>query len=91
MAAAIDPASWPDIADLSRILVFWGCPHRSTGVLDMEDRLSRFLFADYDTGVAEFRPSASSIAGLSASVIEINGLVRPRYSIIYLPKLGEPR
>jgi hypothetical protein len=85
VAAAIDPASWPDIADLSRVLVFLGCPHRSTGALDMEDRLSRFLFADYDAGVAKIRPSASSIAGLSASVIEINGLVRPSYSMIYLP------
>lgn len=42
----------------------------------MEDRLALFLFADYEPGVAEVRPAMSSIAGLAAAVIEINGLVR---------------
>ncbi len=40
----------------------------------MEDRLSRFLFATYESGAAIRRPTASSIPGLSAAVIEINGL-----------------
>jgi hypothetical protein len=40
----------------------------------MEDRLSRFLFASYDKEATRFTPSASSIPGLAAAVVEINGL-----------------
>jgi len=40
----------------------------------MEDRLARFLFAGYDPAMAERRPTASSIAGLAAAVMEINAL-----------------
>jgi len=40
----------------------------------MEDRLSRFLFASYDADMAKRRPTASSIAGLSAAVMGINAL-----------------
>lgn len=40
----------------------------------MEDRLSRFLFGAFDSGVAETRPSASAISGFAAAALEINGL-----------------
>lgn len=88
-AAALDRTYWNEVLDMSRIIVrpcysqkptptnlsqaFIGCPHRSANSLDMEDRLSRFLFANYDSGVADAHP-LSSIAGLAAAVIEINGL-----------------
>jgi hypothetical protein len=40
----------------------------------MEDRLSRFLFATYDSYAIEVSPTVSSIQGLTDAVIEINGL-----------------
>ena len=40
----------------------------------MEDRLSRFLFADYDPRIAIVRPSASAVSGFAAAAMEINGL-----------------
>ncbi|PNP43866.1 hypothetical protein TGAMA5MH_04149 [Trichoderma gamsii] len=73
-AAAADIASWLDIAEMSRILVFLGTPHRSVDHFGMEDTLSRFLFGSYDSEVAEIRPSASSIPGFAAAAMEINGL-----------------
>ncbi|KAK0609470.1 ankyrin repeat-containing domain protein [Immersiella caudata] len=72
--AALDPNAWQDISDLSRIVVFHGCPHRSTDMLDMEDRLCRFFFSDYDNHVAKSRPAASSVASLTTTVTEVNGL-----------------
>jgi hypothetical protein len=54
--------------------VFTGYPHRSKGQFDMEDRLSRFLSGSYDKEATRFTPSASSISGLAAAVVEINGL-----------------
>lgn len=40
----------------------------------MEDRLSRFLFGDFETGIADIRPSASAVSGFAAAAVEINGL-----------------
>ncbi|TFB03946.1 Ankyrin-3 [Trichoderma ghanense] len=54
--------------------VFHGSPHRSVDHFDMEDRLSRFLFAGFDSGIATVRPSASAISGFAAAAMEINGL-----------------
>jgi hypothetical protein len=75
VAAALDPTSWQDITNLTRVLVFCGCLHRSSSMLDMEDRLCRFLFSDYDGHVVKSRPTASSVASLAAAVVEINGSV----------------
>ncbi|PTB57717.1 hypothetical protein M431DRAFT_479284 [Trichoderma harzianum CBS 226.95] len=74
VTAALDTDSWMDIAEMSRIMVFHSSPHRSVDHFDMEDRLSRFLFGGFDSGVAEIRPSASAISGFAAAVMEINGL-----------------
>ncbi|KAM0254706.1 hypothetical protein ACHAQJ_006487 [Trichoderma viride] len=54
--------------------VFLGSPHRSVDQFDMEDRLSRFLFGAFDSGIAEIRPPASAISGFAAATVEINGL-----------------
>ncbi|KAL7814629.1 ankyrin repeat-containing domain protein [Trichoderma aethiopicum] len=74
VAANLDTSSWLDIAEMSRIMVFHGSPHRSVDHFDMEDRLSRFLFANYDAGTATVRPPASAISGFAAAAMEINGL-----------------
>ncbi|KAM0415652.1 hypothetical protein ACHAPT_013402 [Fusarium lateritium] len=54
--------------------VFTGCPHRSFNKTDMEDRLTRFLFTNYDPSDSKVQPSVPSIPGLADAVIEINGL-----------------
>ncbi|KAK5656678.1 hypothetical protein OQA88_4658 [Cercophora sp. LCS_1] len=75
VAATLDPGTWSEIADMSRVLVFAGCPHRSTSALDMEDRLCRFIFASpKKDGISGIVPSASSIANLASATIEVNGL-----------------
>ncbi|KAL7942120.1 ankyrin repeat-containing domain protein [Trichoderma barbatum] len=74
VAAALDTTSWMDIVEMSRIMVFLSSPHRSVDHFDMEDRLSRFLFGGFDSGIAEIRPSASAISGFAAAAMEINGL-----------------
>ncbi|KAK4209227.1 ankyrin repeat-containing domain protein [Rhypophila decipiens] len=74
VAAVLDPGAWPDVADMSRILIFCGCPQRSTGYLDMEHRLCRFVYESSTKAVSDVTPSASSIAGLAAATIEVNGL-----------------
>ncbi|GAB1317000.1 Ankyrin repeat-containing domain protein [Madurella fahalii] len=74
VVAALDPGSWSDVLDMTRVLVFTGCPHRSMNQLDMEERLSRFLFASYGKEPTRFIPSVSSVSGLAAAAIEVNGL-----------------
>ncbi|KAL7799020.1 ankyrin repeat-containing domain protein [Trichoderma ceciliae] len=74
VTAALDLASWMDIVEMSRILVFLGSLHRSVDHFDMEDRLSRFLFGAFESGVADVRPPASAISGFAAASVEINGL-----------------
>ncbi|OTA02295.1 hypothetical protein A9Z42_0026630 [Trichoderma parareesei] len=74
VAANLDAKSWTDIVEMSRIMVFHGSPHRSVDHFDMEDRLSRFLFADFEAGLATVRPPASAVSGFAAAAIEINGL-----------------
>ncbi|KAK3314434.1 ankyrin repeat-containing domain protein [Apodospora peruviana] len=74
VAATLDLATWSEITDMSRLLVFSGCPHRSTSSLDMEDRLCRFVFSSSRKSISGVTPSASSIAGLAAATIEVNGL-----------------
>jgi hypothetical protein len=74
VTAALDPTVCGDIVDLTRMVVFHGSPHRTTSALDMEDRLCRFFFSDYDDHVSEFRPSASSVTSLATAVTEVNGL-----------------
>ncbi|RSL73504.1 hypothetical protein CEP51_011751 [Fusarium floridanum] len=72
--AALEGPRWREISEMSRLVVFLGCPHRSFNKSDMEDRLTRFLFTNYDHKGSKVRPSVSSIPGLADAVIEINGL-----------------
>lgn len=88
---------------LTTTQVFHSSPHRSVDHFDMEDRLSRFLFGGFDSGVAEIRPSASAISGFAAAVMEINGLfieskitlrtraVSVHYQDIYWSKMNKVR
>ncbi|KAH7271898.1 hypothetical protein MRS44_004360 [Fusarium solani] len=72
--AALEGYRWRDISEMSRLVVFLGCPHRSFNKIDMEDRLTRFFFTSYVHNDSKVRPSVSSISGLANAVIEINGL-----------------
>lgn len=81
---------WAEISAYSRILVslhdaagdqstdaaqiFSGCLHRSLDRLDMQDRLSSFIFGSYKPGWLGTSPTQASISVLADAVIEINGL-----------------
>jgi hypothetical protein len=54
--------------------LFYGCPHMSYDQLDMEDRLSRFLFAQYEKEVPRIAGAVASIQGLARAVMRTNGL-----------------
>ncbi|KAK0654993.1 ankyrin repeat-containing domain protein [Cercophora newfieldiana] len=77
LGATLDLGTWSEIADMSRLLIFCGCPHRGTSSLNMEDRLCRFVFASSRKGSVSdaLTPTASSVAGLAAATIEVNGLI----------------
>ncbi|KAK0645716.1 ankyrin repeat-containing domain protein [Cercophora newfieldiana] len=74
VAGALEDSSWQAVMDLTRVLVFCGCPHRTASIMDLEDRLCRFFFADYAADGINIRPSASSVASLATAVTEVNGL-----------------
>ncbi|RFU77308.1 ankyrin 1 [Trichoderma arundinaceum] len=88
VAAALDTTSWLDIAEMSRILVFLGSPHRSVDHFDMEDRLSRFLFGAFESGIADIRPSTSAISGVLVEDEQANG--SPKAFDSYSATLGMP-
>ncbi|RFU27758.1 hypothetical protein B7463_g8575, partial [Scytalidium lignicola] len=63
-----------DIFDYTRLLIFYGCPHRSKGLLDMENRIARFLFGHFKESKVGNAVTVTSAKSLAAAVIEINGL-----------------
>ncbi|KAK3320315.1 ankyrin repeat-containing domain protein [Cercophora scortea] len=73
VVAARNPASWADITEMSRVLVFGSCPHRSETALDMEDRLCSFLFANNEIGTTAINPLLPLIPGLAKAIMEVNG------------------
>ncbi|KAK3987705.1 ankyrin-2 [Cladorrhinum sp. PSN332] len=75
VAAALDPRSFAEISDMCRILIFTGCPHRSTSLQDMEDRLSQFLFSpSIQAQVRGYIPALSSISDLATTARRVNGV-----------------
>ena len=66
--------SFGDIFDYTRVLIFYGCPHRAFNIIDMEDRLSRFLFRHTHENGPKITGSTATIQGLANAVVDINGL-----------------
>ncbi|KAH8805995.1 ankyrin repeat-containing domain protein [Xylogone sp. PMI_703] len=69
-----DGSSYGDIFDLTRLLIFYGCPHRSRGLLDMENRIARFLFGNFKETNVGNAVTVTSTKSLAAAILEINGV-----------------
>ncbi|KAF5572550.1 ankyrin 1, partial [Fusarium pseudocircinatum] len=74
ITASLDRNSWQDISEMTRVLIFNGCPHRQKDTADLETRLANFLYANYPQDSGKPRPSAASISGLTKAIIQVNGL-----------------
>ncbi|KAL9566299.1 hypothetical protein ACKAV7_009658 [Fusarium commune] len=74
VTASLDRSSWQDISEMTRVLIFNGCPHRQRDTADLETRLASFLYENYTQDSGKPRPSAASISGLTKAIIQVNGL-----------------
>ncbi|KAL1858769.1 hypothetical protein Daus18300_009903 [Diaporthe australafricana] len=70
--ARLNPRKYGTISDGARVLLFYGCPHRASDALDMEQRLSQFMYSHAATGEpASYFPS-SAPKHLAETVMAIN-------------------
>ncbi|KAN0068216.1 Ankyrin repeat-containing domain protein [Elaphomyces granulatus] len=74
VAAGLNATKYGDIFDYSRFLIFYGYPHRSNGIIDMENRIARFLFRYFEDSKLGNSVTVASTKSLAAAVTEINGL-----------------
>ncbi|KAF4440801.1 ankyrin 1 [Fusarium acutatum] len=74
ITASLDRSSWQDISEMTRVLIFNGCPHRQKDTADLETRLVSFFYENYTQDSGKPRPSAASISGLTKAIIQVNGL-----------------
>ncbi|KAI1213089.1 ankyrin repeat-containing domain protein [Annulohypoxylon truncatum] len=72
--AELNPRSYGDIFDSSRVLVFYGCLHRTTDILEMEDRLSKFLYGHILLEGPTPPPLVNSTRHLAEAIMSINAL-----------------
>ncbi|KAF5548635.1 ankyrin protein 1 [Fusarium mexicanum] len=92
--AALDRSSWQDISEMTRVLIFNGCPHRQRDKADLETGLASFLYENYSHNSGKPRPSVASISRLTRAIIQVNGLfitshIALRRYIISLHSHGE--
>ncbi|KAI6366356.1 hypothetical protein MCOR25_005171 [Pyricularia grisea] len=69
--AGLEPRLYGEIFDYTRVLIFYGCPHRSINKMDMENRIVRFAF-NHDGGKLQDGAAITSLRGFADAVIEIN-------------------
>ncbi|KAI0146016.1 ankyrin repeat-containing domain protein [Hypoxylon sp. NC0597] len=72
--AGLNPRSHGDIFDYTRVLLFYGCPHRAVNVLDMENKMSRFIYGQNQQESPIFPPLVNSIGYLAEAIMTINNL-----------------
>ncbi|KAI0902149.1 ankyrin repeat-containing domain protein [Annulohypoxylon nitens] len=63
-----------DIGGIIVKCLFYGCPHRATDILDMEDGLSKFIYGHTSLESPALPPLVNSISHLANAVILINSL-----------------
>ncbi|KAF4954943.1 hypothetical protein FSARC_11972 [Fusarium sarcochroum] len=74
VTAALERDEWKDISEMTRVLIFNDYPHRYHYAGDLENRLTNFIFQTFDPKQGKVRPTASSIAGISETIVQVNGL-----------------
>ncbi|KAI2636349.1 ankyrin repeat-containing domain protein [Hypomontagnella submonticulosa] len=72
--AGLNLQSYGEIFDFTRVLIFYGCPHRALDALDMEDKLARFIYRHPSSEGPALPQLTSSMKYLSEAVIAINNL-----------------
>ncbi|KAI0101765.1 ankyrin repeat-containing domain protein [Nemania sp. FL0031] len=72
--SGLNPALYAEIFDFTRIIVFYGCPHRSLDDDEMEDKLTRFLYRPGQPEEPKLHPSGKSTRALARALIDINQL-----------------
>ncbi|KAM0545410.1 hypothetical protein ACHAPJ_011315 [Fusarium lateritium] len=74
VTAALERDEWMDISEMARVLVFNDYPHRYWYVGDLENRMTNFILRSFDSQQGKVRPTVSSIAGISETIVQVNGL-----------------
>ncbi|KAI1359383.1 ankyrin repeat-containing domain protein [Xylaria arbuscula] len=72
--SGLKPALYTDVFDFTRLLVFYGCPHRSLFDGEMEDKLNRFLYRACDANKPNLPSLGYSTKALARAVVDINQL-----------------
>ncbi|KAK8103409.1 uncharacterized protein PG998_010442 [Apiospora kogelbergensis] len=68
--AGLDPHSFGEIFDFTRLMLFYGCPHRARSRLDMEERLSRLIYRPE----ARLFSAAGSVSYLADTALQVHDL-----------------
>ncbi|KAI1123725.1 ankyrin repeat-containing domain protein [Nemania abortiva] len=61
-----------EIFNMCRILVFFNCLHQSADVLDIENKLARFLYGRGGGPSSHIQPTVAALPSLATSILEIN-------------------
>ncbi|KAI9793748.1 MAG: hypothetical protein M1833_000694 [Piccolia ochrophora] len=64
------PAKYGRIADSARLLVFFGCPHRSKSLQDMEDVVAHLIISGHKSPLTSVQRTITELANC---IIETNG------------------
>ncbi|KAJ8131366.1 hypothetical protein O1611_g2263 [Lasiodiplodia mahajangana] len=74
MVSGLRSTPYAEIFDFTRVLVFYGCPHRSLNDDEMEDKLTRFLYRSCSPDESNLPLLGQSMTALARAVIDINQL-----------------
>ncbi|KAI2464185.1 hypothetical protein F4781DRAFT_413906 [Annulohypoxylon bovei var. microspora] len=72
--AGLNSRRYGNIFDSSRVLLFYGCPHRAADNLEMEARLSKFVYGHTFPEGPTFPPLVKSMRHLAEAIMSINAL-----------------
>ncbi|KAG8169581.1 hypothetical protein KVR01_000326 [Diaporthe batatas] len=70
--AQLNPLAYGFISDATRLLLFYGCPHRATNLRDMEQRLSKFVYRRKERRSHKLRSQTSGTTSLAKAITAIN-------------------
>ncbi|KAG6356898.1 hypothetical protein INS49_014773 [Diaporthe citri] len=70
--AQLNPRAYGVISDTARLLIFYGCPHRASDAMDMEQRLSRFMYRRTELKSPVLRTPTSATKSLAKAIMAIN-------------------
>ncbi|KAI0906243.1 ankyrin [Ustulina deusta] len=72
--SSLKPAIYGEISDFTRVVLFYGCPHRVLEFDEIEDKLARFLNRSTPSDESTLTSSARQIGALATAIADINHL-----------------